>query len=63
MSRVHVHAPSLRRRPVRARRAVGQHVPVEYSAEPTAPRWLIVGTGVLGLLALVLLIVGMAVIS
>ncbi|MGW9345553.1 hypothetical protein ACWGR3_28790 [Streptomyces albidoflavus] len=63
MSRILVHTPKLaRRRPVRARRVV-QHVPVEYSPERPAPRWLVIGTGVLGLLVLALFVVGLVVIA
>jgi len=54
---------SLRRRPYRARRAAIAHVPLEYSPERTAPRWLLVLASVLAALAIVELIVGLAVIA
>lgn len=64
MNRPLVRAPkSLRHRPYRARRAVIAHAPLEYSAERTAPRWLLVLASVLGALVVVELIVGLAVIG
>lgn len=63
MSRILVHAPSLRRRPVHARRAVAKHVPAEYSADRQPPRWLVIGAGVLGLITIALFVVGLMVIA
>ena len=55
---------ALRIRPVRARRVMRvQEAPVEYSTERSAPRWLIVGAGVLGALVTVEAVVGIAVLA
>ncbi|GLJ78662.1 hypothetical protein [Microbacterium imperiale] len=65
MNRLQLRASAaLRRPPFRARRAAaGHHTPLEYSPAAPAPRWLIVGGGVLGVAGLVELIVGVAVIA
>lgn len=64
MSRILVHSPSLtRRRPMRARRAIARDLPVEYSPDRLPPRWLVVGTGLLGAITVVLFLAGVAVIA
>ncbi|HEY9310258.1 MAG TPA: hypothetical protein VIP82_20840 [Microbacterium sp.] len=64
-TRILVHAPALnRRRPMHARRAsVAEEVPVEYSTDQQPPRWLVVGTGILGLITFAMFIVGLVVIA
>lgn len=58
-----LRARKLARRPIHATRAVAEHTPLEYTAATPAPRWLIVGTGVLGGLVAVELAFALAVIS
>lgn len=57
-----LRARKLRRRPIHATRAVARHTPLEYTPVKPAPRWLIIGTGVLGSLVAVELAFGLAVI-
>lgn len=62
MNRLLLRAPkSFRRRPYRARRAVIAHVPLEYSPERCAPRWLIVLASVLGAIAVAELVIAVVV--
>jgi hypothetical protein len=65
VNRVQVRRPArLGRLPLRARRlAVTHHVPMEYSAARPAPRWLVLGTGALGILVAIELVVGLVVVS
>jgi hypothetical protein len=49
MSRLRVHGPSLRRRPVRAVRAVAEQSEIDVDAAPVR-RWPAVVVGLLGLL-------------
>jgi len=63
LNRPLLRAPkSLRRRPIRARRAVAAHTPLEYSTDQRAPRLIIIAT-VLAVVAIAELIVGLAVIA
>lgn len=64
MSRLQLRAPKvLRRRPLRARRATVAHdTPMEYSPRST-PRWVVVGTGVLGGLVAVELLAAVTVLA
>jgi hypothetical protein len=63
MSRVQIRRPRImRRRSIRARRvAVAHDIPMEYSIPKPAPRWLVIGTGALGLGVIVELIIGLVV--
>lgn len=63
MNRLQVSRPgALRRRSMRARRvAVAHDMPMEYSAPKPAPRWLVIGTGALGLGVIVEFAVAVAV--
>ncbi|NLP82610.1 hypothetical protein HF576_01990 [Microbacterium sp. CFH 90308] len=64
MSRLQLRTPAvLRRRPFHARRAVAHDAPMEYSTKPVAPRWLVIGTGILGAGVLVEILIGLAVLA
>jgi len=64
LNRPLLRAPkSLRRRPIRARRAVAAHTPLEYSADQRVPWALIILATVLAVVAIAELIVGLAVIA
>lgn len=65
MHRLQLRASAaLRRRPLRARRVAAAHdTPLEYSTPKIAPRWVVVGTGILGAAVLGELLVGLAVIA
>ena len=64
MNRPLLRAPkSLRRRPIRARRAVAAHTPLEYSAEQRVPRALLIVATALAVLVIAELNVGLAVIA
>lgn len=63
MHRITVHSPSLTtRRPVRARRAVAQDAPAEYSPDRQPSAWLVNLATVMGLVALSALIVAVVVV-
>ncbi len=65
MNRLQLRRPArLGRRPLRARRlAVTHDVPMEYSTSRPAPRWLVLGTGALGVLVAIELVVGLVVLG
>lgn len=44
-------------------RAIAQQSPIEYSVERPVPRWLVIGTGVLGALVAAEFIVGLVAVA
>lgn len=64
MKRMQLRRPAaLRARPIHATRAVAHDAALEYSNAQPSPRWLVIGTGVLGALAAMLLVVGITVLA
>jgi hypothetical protein len=62
MSRLRVHGPSLRRRPVGAVRAVAEQSEIDVDATPVR-RWPAVVVGIFGLAVVVEFVLGLVVLS